>query len=227
MTSKEQQDEDSPSSKKRRGRVTPSQVTLNRTPTRQSAETRSRVIRAAIKCISEEGFQRANTNRIAKEAGLTWGVLQYHFGDKEGILNAILESTFGEYIDQLQEVSSAGGSVHEKLSMLINRVWALISQPNYLATIEIIQNVGRDPDSGIDSSRLLNFWAIEISELWQELFPDKDYDIVKSAAARHILFATLRGFADNKMLSLPEPADGYRAEFDALTDAMVFLLAEK
>ncbi|MBK6510444.1 MAG: TetR/AcrR family transcriptional regulator [Haliea sp.] len=59
-------------------------------PTKREA-TREKVILAAIDCIYRDGFHAAHTNRIAEEAGVSWGVLQYHFGDKDGLLQAVID----------------------------------------------------------------------------------------------------------------------------------------
>src|SRR5207244_10664683 len=53
--------------------------------------TRARVIDAAIACILDEGFYRASSNKIAKRAGVTWGVIQYHFGTREALMLAVHE----------------------------------------------------------------------------------------------------------------------------------------
>ena len=53
--------------------------------------TRGRVVDAAIECILDEGFYRASSNKIAKRAGVTWGVIQYHFGTREALMLAVHE----------------------------------------------------------------------------------------------------------------------------------------
>ena len=47
--------------------------------------TQERVVDAAVACILDEGFYRASSNKIAKRAGVTWGVIQYHFGTREAL----------------------------------------------------------------------------------------------------------------------------------------------
>ena len=59
--------------------------------------TRNKVIEAAIDCIYREGFHAANTNRIAEQAGVTWGVLQYHFGDKDGLPMRLPQKRIGRF----------------------------------------------------------------------------------------------------------------------------------
>ena len=65
-------------------------------PTKREA-TRQKVIEAAIDCIYRDGFHAAHTNRIAEEAGVSWGVLQYHFGDKDGLLQAVIDYIFDDF----------------------------------------------------------------------------------------------------------------------------------
>ena len=52
--------------------------------------TRERVIAAAVDSILERGFYRASSNEIARRAGVTWGVIQHHFGTREALMLAVL-----------------------------------------------------------------------------------------------------------------------------------------
>ena len=44
--------------------------------------------RRHVECIAELGFQRTTAQEITRRAGVTWGAVQHHFGDKDGILLA-------------------------------------------------------------------------------------------------------------------------------------------
>ena len=61
----------------------------------QDSISRQRVIDAAIACILDQGFYRASSNAIAERAGVTWGVIQYHFGTREALMLAVLERARG------------------------------------------------------------------------------------------------------------------------------------
>ncbi len=63
-----------------------------RTAANGENDTRARVIKAATECIIELGFYRgSSTNEIARRAGVTWGVIQWYFGNREGLMLAVLE----------------------------------------------------------------------------------------------------------------------------------------
>ena len=53
--------------------------------------TRELLIDETVRCIREEGFSAASTRHIIERAGLSWGVIQHHFGDRDGLLTAVIE----------------------------------------------------------------------------------------------------------------------------------------
>src|SRR5206468_4391703 len=66
--------------------------------------TRALVIDETVRCILEEGFAAASAKHITERAGVTWGVVQYHFGDRAGLLMAVVDKGFAELIDSLHEL---------------------------------------------------------------------------------------------------------------------------
>lgn len=49
---------------------------------------------AIVDSIAEVGFQRTSGAEITRRAGVSWGAVQHHFGDENGILIAVLEDSF-------------------------------------------------------------------------------------------------------------------------------------
>ncbi len=158
--------------------------------------TRGRVIQAAIDCIFDNGFNAANTNRIAETAGVSWGVLQYHFGDKDGLLEAVLEAIFDEFSSALHEANLQGNSLDERISELIELVWSLVSNKRYRVSVAILRNAGKDDSSAINGQRYIASWSQRVSELWDTTFDDPGLNRARSTSARKLMFAALRGMAD-------------------------------
>ena len=90
--------------------------------------TRSKVIEAAIDCIYQDGFHAAHTNRIAEQAGVSWGVLQYHFGDKDGLLQAVIDHIFADFTETLSRTRLEGDDLEHRVAQLIDVVWSLVSR---------------------------------------------------------------------------------------------------
>ncbi len=167
-----------------------------------SERTRQQVIDAAVRCLANEGYHRATSNRIAREAGLSWGVIQYHFGDRAGIYRAVLDNIIDAYVAELDQLahSTSGNSVQERLDLLAARAWQLLNHPAYLATMELLLNLPRDPEVILNTKTYVRRWSERMGQLWQAIFSEFPADHAGSTTARQIFFAALRGFVDNRLI---------------------------
>ncbi len=197
-----------------------------KTVSRTSEKTRQAIMDAAVHCLASEGYHRATSNRIAREAGLTWGVIQYHFGDREGIYKMVLENIIDAYVLELDQlaVRSEGKSIPQRLQMLADTVWILLNQPAYLATMELLINLSRDPDTTLNTRLYVKRWSQRMAKLWQQIFPEFPDDHAGSAAARQIFFAALRGFVDNRMIGQWPKKSAPPGMLEALVRACAVLL---
>lgn len=196
------------------------------TLSRTSEKTRQAIVDAAVHCLASEGYHRATSNRIAREAGLTWGVIQYHFGDREGIYRAVLDTIIDAYVLELDQLAQRGEGlpVRERLQLLADTVWPLLNQPAYIATMELLVNLARNPEAGINTRSHVRRWSQRMAGLWQQIFPEFPEGHPGSAAARQIFFAALRGFIDNRLIgqwSRQQPPAGL---LPALVQACAVLL---
>ena len=55
---------------------------------------RTKLLRAGIKVIADEGYAGASLRKVAKQAGHTTGAITYYFADKEEMVGAIIEFMF-------------------------------------------------------------------------------------------------------------------------------------
>lgn len=82
------------------------------------AETRARLLDAAAVLFAERGIEASSIDAVAEMAGRTSGAVYDHFGGKDGLLRALLES----WVD---DVSSAIGSQLADATTLDERLGAL------------------------------------------------------------------------------------------------------
>jgi AcrR family transcriptional regulator len=107
--------------------------------------TRDRVISATVDCILDGGYYRASTNEIARTAGVTWGVIQHYFGTREGLMLAVLQEGAGRFVESVRDAHIEGDTVEERMSQLLDIFCAHYSRPQYLADLQILLNMDRDP----------------------------------------------------------------------------------
>jgi AcrR family transcriptional regulator len=60
------------------------------------AETRAKLVTAARRAFGTVGYAQASMDDFTAEAGLTRGALYHHFGDKKGLLEAVIAEIDGE-----------------------------------------------------------------------------------------------------------------------------------
>jgi AcrR family transcriptional regulator len=194
---------------------------------RKREVTREKVILAAIDCIYRDGFHASHTNRIAEEAGVSWGVLQYHFGDKDGLLQAVIDYIFDDFATTLEDTTLQGDTLQQRVRQLIDVVLKLVSKKEYRVSIAILRNAGKDETSSINGQKQVARWARKTSELWDALFEDKIQEPTQSDIARHLMFATLRGMVDEINPRNIKTKKAISLECDALSEAITFLLTRR
>jgi AcrR family transcriptional regulator len=68
------------------------------------AETRDKLIRAARRAFAAQGYAAASMDELTASAGLTRGALYHNFGDKKGLLWAVVEQIDAEMAARLRAV---------------------------------------------------------------------------------------------------------------------------
>jgi AcrR family transcriptional regulator len=186
----------------------------------RAASTRTAVIDETIRCIHTEGFGAASTRHITKSAGVTWGAIQYHFGDRDGLLLAVVDYAFDELIEALKGVAPepAGRTTRQRVTSGVDAAWAALSSPSALAALEILI-ASRSPKNSMATTHL--------AELYHA-FGAVGRRLGGQLAARHgreigdLMWATLRGLVVAQLTSR-EPRDTSR-DRKALAESVAFYI---
>lgn len=124
-------------------------------------DTRDRVINAAVECIIDLGFYRgSSTNEIARRAGVTWGVIQHYFGNREGLMLAVLQDGARHMVETVVEARIDGTTVEERMAQLIDVFSEHYSRPDYLASLQVLLNMDHDPRTSSEVRKTM----LEVSE---------------------------------------------------------------
>src|ERR1700730_12171832 len=114
-------------------------------PLNGDSATRDRVIEATVACILERGYYRASTNEIARRAGVTWGVIQHYFGTREGLRLAVLQDGIRHFVEVVEDTHVEGNTPAERFQNLIDVLLTHYGRPEYLAYMQILLNMDREP----------------------------------------------------------------------------------
>jgi AcrR family transcriptional regulator len=167
--------------------------------------TRALVVDETIRCILEEGFAAASAKHITERAGVTWGVVQYHFGDRDGLLMAVVDQGFAELTDALSELPGAAENVRDRTQFIINAAWEAFSSPTSIAALEILIATRAMRDAG--ASEHLAALGTTFAKLGKQI--GEGLDARHAAAIGNLIWATLRGLVVAALV-VPEPLDTRR-----------------
>lgn len=78
-------------------------------------ETRAKLIASARKAFAEKGFAAASMDDLTAEAGLTRGALYHNFGDKRGLLQAVIDQLDAEMATRARDIGAQAGNDWEGL----------------------------------------------------------------------------------------------------------------
>lgn len=111
--------------------------------------TRRRILEATILLVAEVGWAAVTTRAVARRAGVTQGLIHYHFGSKEALLRAAVISAFSAMLAGPTEVLAASGELGAGLRAIIDELGAIDSgSPLMLVSAEALALALRDPELG-------------------------------------------------------------------------------
>jgi len=150
---------------------------------------------AVVESINEVGFHRTTGSEIARRAGVSWGAIQHHFRDKNGILVAVLEGSYRRFAENIGELPSEEDSLEDRVERFVDRAWKHFSSPEYHSTYEILLNLPSDLDEDWRAG-MLDDWE----RIWAGYFPTRKTSRRRVAELMQYTFAVLSGLAGNRML---------------------------
>ncbi|WP_433520668.1 TetR/AcrR family transcriptional regulator [Nocardia pseudovaccinii] len=108
---------------------------------------RRQIIASAVEVISEVGYGRASLARIAKHAGISKGVISYHFAGKDELMEQLVIQLYvsgGEHI--APAVMAADGARNQLLAYIGANLGFIDANKKYVAALtDVVLNL-RDAD---------------------------------------------------------------------------------
>lgn len=173
----------------------------------RAERTRAAVVDEAVRCIIDEGFTAPSARRITERAGVTWGAVQYHFGDLDGLLMAVVDQGLRELTDALDCLTAlpANVSVAQRTTAVVDAVWEAFSSPTSRAALEIliVTRAGRVTATNQHLADVLAKLTALGTRLGEGLAAPR------AAEIGNLIWATLRGIVVAQMVS-PAALDSSR-----------------
>jgi AcrR family transcriptional regulator len=89
---------------------------------------RERILQAATEVFSTRGYAGAGVDRVAERSGIAKTAIYYHFGNKEGLLAAVLERAATQWIEGIRNASRQGGEPLDRLDRALAGMRAMLEE---------------------------------------------------------------------------------------------------
>ena len=176
---------------------------------------KARLLHAAAELLASSGGSTVSTRQITQLAGVTAPTLYHHFGDKEGLFDAVVAAGFEEYVAGERDFAPSGQPLEDIRRLWDNHVQFGLNQPElYLVMFGNIRPESR-PAIVADAEALMEEMLNKAAVAGQLNVPPKE-------AARSVLAANV----GVTLMLITEKAPERNLELSAMTrDAMVFAVS--
>lgn len=98
-------------------------------PTAKGTDNRERILSAAQALFQERGYAGLSISALCERADIAPTSIYWHFGDKAGLLRAIVDRTSGGYVAQIRNaVALVPGGLRKQLDTLVEQVRDLVTK---------------------------------------------------------------------------------------------------
>jgi len=123
----------------------------------QRAEVRRLILDATEALLVADGYEAFSMRRLADRCGYTAPTIYHHFGDKGGLLDALLEERFRQMVERIQQVPEAGDPLETLRRQLHAFVHFGIENPTHyrLLTVPRPDETSPPPESAEESRAII------------------------------------------------------------------------
>ena len=177
-------------------------------------DTRNKILNAAVKAFSKNGFHQAKMDNIAETAGVSKGTLYYNFESKSHLFSSTVTEGMEAVMEEIRKNLNSDLPFIDHLRKLID-----INVDMYLRYSDLAQIIFNEVSSGIDESVLRNIEESRgrfIDLVAEELEAGQDDNRIRPCDTRLAAVAIV-GIMDNLcnlLVRYPESVDrGELTEF--------------
>ena len=133
--------------------------------------TRAALLKAALECLVELGYNATTTIEVSKRAGLSRGAQLHHFPTKAELLTAAVESLFERRNAEFRKAFANFDPGVDQGDATIDLLWSMFKGPTFVAWAELWLAARTDPDLAVKVVEIGDRFDRQSLETLQELMP--------------------------------------------------------
>jgi AcrR family transcriptional regulator len=189
-----------------------------------SGEKAQRIVNAMRESVAKRGAAGSTFEQVAREAGVSRGLLHYYFGTKERLLVEVVRRDTELRVTRLDEPLAKAQTVDDVIDVLVASLTGLIEhEPDFFLLLYELFSAGRsNPDIRHEVGQLFERTRSHVAEILREKEREGVLDLRHDAeAVVSYLFAVGDGFA---LQALSDPGRDISAALAAGAASARYLL---
>ncbi|MGW0161363.1 TetR/AcrR family transcriptional regulator [Mycobacterium sp. NPDC003323] len=170
---------------------------------RRGQATRDSMLEAALHALASGEPNSVSGNRIAKDAGATWGTVKYQFGDIDGLWAAVLQYT-AQRRGELPSRAAPHGTLPQRVAGILDILYDGLSTADSRAIENLRAALPRDraelersyPRTAAELASWQKTWILDCQNAFADL--DVDPDRVREVAL--FIPGAMRGITSERQL---------------------------
>jgi AcrR family transcriptional regulator len=150
-----------------------------------------------VTCLAAGGAEAFSANRIAREADVTWGVVQHQFGDADGLWAAVLDELSDRVNATMSKVTKRARSTSGQIKAIVETLWRSLDSPSSQAALNLRYALPHDREvlnrEFPQTARALAEFDARWAREWSEAFEGIDISRTKLNKVRCLVPSALRG----------------------------------
>jgi AcrR family transcriptional regulator len=170
-------------------------------PRELSGEKATRIVEAMRASVAKRGIAGSTFEHVAREAGVSRGLLHYYFGTKERLLVEVVRRDTDMRIAILDEPLGRAKTVDDVLEVLVSNLEDVIeNDPGYFILLFELFTAGRrNPEIGRELGELFNRTRFHVVEIFDAL---KDQGVLTMSHDTEAVVGCLYALADGVALQI-------------------------
>src|SRR5947209_16672542 len=185
---------------------------------------REQIIDAAMCVFSQKGFTRATNKDIAREAGITSGLIYHYFKNKEALLKAVIEerSPLKVFRSLPSQVMALSPEVF--LLLLLRQVLSVVEGEQFIQLIRVfVPEVIHNPEMALMALPMFQQVLSFLEDYWRAKMENGELHQIDPTLPPQVLLSCVMGFVLRRQIMRDPSALQYTHEqmADAIIDTML------
>jgi len=153
--------------------------------------TREKIVRAAIKVFSDNGYHGATVDDIVAESGTSKGAFYFHFPNKEGMFTALVEEMAGKLWGAVRKALKSPGNPGDKIARALYAGLETFQHNRELARIALVETAALGPELEEKRGKVRLAFLQLIEEHLRELVEEGTLERLDTRVAALALLGTI------------------------------------